>query len=61
MAGRELGRKGLGNTSRHKLKQQCALAAEVANSLLGCIRKSTARRQTKVILSFCAAPARPQV
>jgi len=41
--------------------QQCALAAEKANHILGCIRKSVASRSRKGILSLCSSLARPHL
>lgn len=43
------------------MSQQSALAAKAANSLVGCIRKSTASRWKEVILFFHPALMRPQL
>ena len=39
--------------SKLNMRQQCALTARKANSILGCIRKSTASRLRQVILFLC--------
>ncbi|KAK4831841.1 hypothetical protein QYF61_019599 [Mycteria americana] len=36
-------------------RQQCALVAKAANTLLGCLRQSTASRSRELILPLCSA------
>jgi len=39
--------------------QQCALAVQMANHILGCTRRSVASRSREGILPLCSALARP--
>jgi len=40
------------------MSQQCPLTSQKANQILGCIKRSVARRVRKVILTLCAALVR---
>ena len=46
---------------RFNMTWECVLAAQKANSILGCIRKNITSRSRVVILTLCSAPVRPHL
>ena len=52
---------GVSNDERLNMSWQCALAAQKANCILGCIERCVTSRLREVILPFYSAPVRPHL
>jgi len=52
---------GVPEDERLDMTQQCTLAAQQANGMLGCIKRSVASRSREVILPLCSTLVRPHL
>jgi len=52
---------GVGVDEKLNMSQQCALAAQKANCILGCIKRSVANRSREGILPLCSTLMRPHL
>ncbi|GAB0175464.1 hypothetical protein GRJ2_000011600 [Grus japonensis] len=52
---------GVSIDEKLNMSQQCVLAAQKANCVLGCIKRSVTSRAREVILLLCSALVRPHL